>query len=142
MTGNWNQFQQDTDGNGSWELDQARTHDKANEISQIAGSTSHVAHDRAGNMTRASNPNGYTLRFEYDPNNQVTKATPPSGIVTTYTRNSLGQVTQVSNPNVTYTSCLDSGHIQRIAPHLLFRIPFLMPFAGGNAARRILQAEP
>ncbi len=33
----------------------------------------------------------------------------------------------VYDPNVTYTSCLDSGHIQRIAPHLLFRIPFLMP---------------
>lgn len=32
-----------------------------------------------------------------------------------------------SNPDVTYTSCLDSGHIQRIAPHLLFRIPFLVP---------------
>lgn len=31
------------------------------------------------------------------------------------------------NPDVTYTSCLDSGHIQRIAPHLLFRIPFLVP---------------
>ncbi len=31
------------------------------------------------------------------------------------------------DPGVTYTSCLDSGHIQRIAPHLLFRIPFLMP---------------
>jgi glycerol-3-phosphate dehydrogenase len=31
------------------------------------------------------------------------------------------------DPNVTYSSCLDSGHIQRIAPHLLFRIPFLMP---------------
>jgi glycerol-3-phosphate dehydrogenase len=32
-----------------------------------------------------------------------------------------------SDPDVTYTSCLDSGHIQGIAPHLLFRIPFLMP---------------
>src|SRR5678816_2771140 len=31
------------------------------------------------------------------------------------------------DPEVTYTSCLDSGHIQRIAPHLLFRIPFLVP---------------
>jgi glycerol-3-phosphate dehydrogenase len=31
------------------------------------------------------------------------------------------------DPDVTYTSCLDSGHIQRIAPHLLFRVPFLMP---------------
>ncbi len=32
-----------------------------------------------------------------------------------------------SDPDVTHSSCLDSGHIQRIAPHLLFRIPFLMP---------------
>src|SRR5690348_14221247 len=32
-----------------------------------------------------------------------------------------------TDPDVTYTSCLDSGHIQAIAPHLLFRIPFLMP---------------
>ena len=31
------------------------------------------------------------------------------------------------DPDVTYSSCLDSGHIQRVAPHLLFRIPFLMP---------------
>ena len=31
------------------------------------------------------------------------------------------------DPDVTYTSCLDSGHIQAIAPHLLFRVPFLMP---------------
>ena len=31
------------------------------------------------------------------------------------------------DPDVTYTSCVDSGHIQRIAPHLLFRIPFLFP---------------
>jgi glycerol-3-phosphate dehydrogenase len=30
-------------------------------------------------------------------------------------------------PHVTETSCRDSGYIQRIAPHLLFRIPFLMP---------------
>ena len=31
------------------------------------------------------------------------------------------------DPAVTQSSCEDSGHIQRIAPHLLFRIPFLMP---------------
>jgi len=32
-----------------------------------------------------------------------------------------------TDPEVTYHSCLDSGAIQRIAPHLIFRIPFLMP---------------
>ena len=37
------------------------------------------------------------------------------------------------DPAVTHSSCLDSGHIQRIAPHLLFRIPFLMPIFKSGA---------
>jgi glycerol-3-phosphate dehydrogenase len=40
------------------------------------------------------------------------------------------------DPDVTYTSCLDSGHIQRIAPHLLFRIPFLMPVLRSRPAAK------
>lgn len=44
------------------------------------------------------------------------------------------------DPDVTYTSCLDSGHIQRIAPHLLFRIPFLMPVDEGRGSRINLTA--
>jgi glycerol-3-phosphate dehydrogenase len=48
------------------------------------------------------------------------------------------------DPDVTYTSCLDSGHIQRIAPHLLFRIPFLMPVhkerRGAQVALTLLDA--
>jgi hypothetical protein len=54
MTGNWPTFKQDTDGNGTWDLNQSRTHDEANEITEIteiAGSSSHVAHDRAANVT-------------------------------------------------------------------------------------------
>ena len=31
------------------------------------------------------------------------------------------------DPEVTEHSCIDSGTIQRIAPHLVFRIPFVMP---------------
>jgi glycerol-3-phosphate dehydrogenase len=31
------------------------------------------------------------------------------------------------DPEVTKHSCIDSGAIQRIAPHLVFRIPFVMP---------------
>src|SRR5690606_39012960 len=38
------------------------------------------------------------------------------------------------NPHVTYTSCLDSGHIQRIAPHMLFRLPFLVTAPKGPDA--------
>jgi len=43
------------------------------------------------------------------------------------------------SPHVTETSCRDSGYIQRIAPHLLFRIPFLMPLRSGPAARVALE---
>ena len=39
------------------------------------------------------------------------------------------------DPAVTETSCRDSGHIQAIAPHLLFRIPFLVPVARSAKAR-------
>ncbi len=37
----------------------------------------------------------------------------------------------LTNPKVTKDSCRDSGYIQQIAPHLLFRIPFLMPVKAG-----------
>jgi glycerol-3-phosphate dehydrogenase len=43
----------------------------------------------------------------------------------------------LSAPKVTETSCRDSGYIQAIAPHLLFRIPFLMPLRTG-ATRRVM----
>ena len=39
------------------------------------------------------------------------------------------------DPHVTETSCRDSGHIQAIAPHLLFRIPFLMPVENTRKGR-------
>jgi len=35
----------------------------------------------------------------------------------------------LSDRKVTELACRDSGYIQKIAPHLLFRIPFLIPFA-------------
>lgn len=40
-------------------------------------------------------------------------------------------------PDVTASSCRDSGYIQAIAPHLLFRIPFIMPMRDG-AKRRVM----
>ncbi len=40
-----------------------------------------------------------------------------------------------TNPKVTRESCQDSGFIQQIAPHLLFRIPFLMPIPAGAKGR-------
>lgn len=45
-----------------------------------------------------------------------------------------------TDPDVTYRSCLDSGHIQQIAPHLLFRIPFLLPIFNRGLAPKIVLA--
>jgi glycerol-3-phosphate dehydrogenase len=42
-------------------------------------------------------------------------------------------------PKVTESSCRDSGYIQRTAPHLLFRIPFLMPLRSGPQGRLMLE---
>jgi glycerol-3-phosphate dehydrogenase len=42
-----------------------------------------------------------------------------------------------NDPHVTEASCRDSGHIQAIAPHLLFRIPFLMPIEGTRSRSRV-----
>lgn len=42
-----------------------------------------------------------------------------------------------SHPEVTRTSCLDSGYIQRLAPHMIFRIPFLMPVYGRGIDARV-----
>jgi len=41
----------------------------------------------------------------------------------------------LNDPKVTATSCRDSGYIQAIAPHLLFRVPFLMPAENTGRAK-------
>src|SRR5882672_3528141 len=40
-----------------------------------------------------------------------------------------------ADPKVTRISCLDSGHIHAIAPHLLFRVPFLLPIGPEGTER-------
>ncbi len=45
----------------------------------------------------------------------------------------------LQSPQVTESSCRDSGYIQQIAPHLLFRIPFLMPLRSGAQGRVMVE---
>ena len=74
-TGNWSSFKQDTDGDGTWNLNQSRTHNAANEITQIAGSGDHVAYDRSGNMIRLSKPGDWSTHYDvsYDAWNRLVK---------------------------------------------------------------------
>lgn len=41
------------------------------------------------------------------------------------------------DPEVTKLSCVDSGYIQKIASHLIFRIPFILPVLGKGFARKL-----
>jgi len=73
--GNWSTFKQDTDGDGTWDVNQSRTHNKANEITQIAGASTHVGHDAAGNATRTPKPDDWADHFDltYDAWNRLVK---------------------------------------------------------------------
>ncbi len=45
----------------------------------------------------------------------------------------------LTDRRVTELACRDAGYIRRIAPHLLFRIPFLMPFASKNEEATLVE---
>src|SRR5512136_165229 len=44
-----------------------------------------------------------------------------------------------SDRSVTELACRDAGYIRRIAPHLVFRIPFLMPFVSRGEEGTLLE---
>ena len=45
----------------------------------------------------------------------------------------------LSGPSVTERACRDSGFIQQLAPHLLFRIPFLLPFTSRRERQSLVE---
>jgi len=45
----------------------------------------------------------------------------------------------LSGPSVTERACRDSGFIQQLAPHLLFRIPFLLPFTSRRERQGLVE---
>jgi len=73
MTGNWTDYVQKT--SGSTDLDQDRAHDEANEITEIDGSSTHVAHDKNGNMTKTPKPSDWSADYDltYDAWNRLVK---------------------------------------------------------------------
>jgi len=67
-TGNWTGYNQDTNGDGTFELNQLRTHNAANELTAISNSTSNITTDANGNMTKVPKPEtwgaGYNLVYD------------------------------------------------------------------------------
>jgi glycerol-3-phosphate dehydrogenase len=45
----------------------------------------------------------------------------------------------LSGPRVTELACRDSGYIQGLAPHLVFRIPFLLPFTSRRERQSLVE---
>ena len=86
MTGNWSNYKQDDDGDGTWDLDQSRTHNAVNEITQIAGTSTRVAHDRCGNMTKTPKPADWSAHFDltYDGWNRLVKVEDGENTVAEY----------------------------------------------------------
>ena len=62
--GNWSNYKRDTTPDGTWDVNHARTHNGANEITQVAGSSSLVDHDAAGNMTKLPQPGDWSDDYE------------------------------------------------------------------------------
>ncbi len=84
-TGNWSAFRQDLDGNGTWDLDQARAHNKANEVTS-ASSWATPSHDRAGNMVALPKPGSPAdaLGATFDAWNRMVKVEDGQDIVAEY----------------------------------------------------------
>ena len=61
-TGNWNNYL--TKVSGTTNLNQDRTHNKANEILTIAGSSSLIQQDAAGNITKTPQPGDWSKAYK------------------------------------------------------------------------------
>jgi hypothetical protein len=92
--GNWPTFKQrDTDTGGAWDLDQDRTHNAANELTEIEASSTHVAEDDAGNMTKVPKPDTWSAHFdlEYDAWNRLVRVVWNDYLFGTYEYDGLGR---------------------------------------------------
>jgi RHS repeat-associated protein len=89
-TGNWRKFTEDSNGDGAWDLDQLRTSNKVNEITDVSEYSGPAwvtpAYNRAGNMTTIPKPAQPTASFTatYDAWNRLVKLEDGSGTVSQY----------------------------------------------------------
>jgi RHS repeat-associated protein len=80
-TGNWGQFKQDDNGDGTWDLQQTRSANKVNAITSIGATTGPTwatpAYDHNGNMTTIPQTDDPTKTYtaQYDAWNRLVKLT-------------------------------------------------------------------
>ena len=89
-TGNWKKFLEDTDGDGTWDLNQSRSTNKVNEITDVTESTGPSwvtpAYNKAGNMTTVPQPADLTKSYTatYDAWNRLVKLVEGANTVSEY----------------------------------------------------------
>ena len=89
-TGNWSGFKEDDDGDSTWDLDQSRTSNKVNEITDVTETSgpswSCAAYNRAGNMTTIPQPGDPTQSYTatYDAWNRLVKLEDGANTVAEY----------------------------------------------------------
>jgi RHS repeat-associated protein len=85
-TGNFANYKQDTNGDGTFDVNQNRVHNKVNEITSIASSTSYIASDRNGNMTKIPKPDNWSAAYDlvYDAWNRLVTVKSGSTVVASY----------------------------------------------------------
>ncbi len=85
-TGNWLNYKQDASGDGTFEVNQTRTHNAANEILTISGGNTLVSHDRNGCMTKVPQPNtlGNAYTLVYDAWNRLISVSDGDTLVASY----------------------------------------------------------
>jgi RHS repeat-associated protein len=87
QVGNWMNFNQGDDGNGTWELEQTRLHNQINEITNINASAGAVwatpQYDAVGNSTVFPNPVELTSNLDavYDAWNRMVKISDGNNVV-------------------------------------------------------------
>lgn len=86
-TGNWLNFRQDDTGNGTWDLNQDRTSNTVNEITDVTSSSWVTpAYSKAGNMTTIPQPADPSISYTatYDAWNRLVKITEGANTVSEY----------------------------------------------------------
>jgi hypothetical protein len=80
-TGNFANYKQDQNGDGTFELNQNRVHNKVNEITSIAGVSTYVSSDKNGNMTKVPKSDNWSSAFNlvYDAWNRLVKVYDSNG---------------------------------------------------------------
>ena len=89
-TGNWKTYKEDSDGDATWDLEQSRTANKVNEITDVTETTGPSwvtpAYSAAGNMTTMPQPSDPTSSYAatYDAWNRLVKLVDGANTVTEY----------------------------------------------------------